>query len=70
MPAPGITKPEIAKDVETLNQSLAHHEQIKRFELIESDFTIEGGELTPTMKVRRRVVEQKYRAIIDGIYAE
>jgi long-chain acyl-CoA synthetase len=70
VPAPGVTKAEIAKDVETLNQSLAHHEQIKRFELIESDFTIEGGELTPTMKVRRRVVEQKYRAVIDGIYAE
>jgi long-chain acyl-CoA synthetase len=70
VPARGATRDEISKDVETLNQSLAHHEQIKRFELIESDFTIEGGELTPTMKVRRRVVEQKYRAIIDGIYAE
>jgi long-chain acyl-CoA synthetase len=70
VPAPGVTKSEITKDVEALNQSLAHHEQIKRFELIQADFTIEGGELTPTMKVRRRVVEQKYREIIDGIYAE
>ncbi len=70
VPTRGATKAEIAKDVETLNASLAHHEQIKRFELIEVDFSIEGGELTPTMKVRRRVVEQKYRALIDAIYAE
>jgi len=70
VPAKGATREEIAADVETLNRSLAHHEQIKRFELIDVDFSIEGGELTPTMKVRRRVVEQKYRAIIDAIYAE
>jgi long-chain acyl-CoA synthetase len=70
VPARGATKIDISKDVEELNRSLAHHEQIKAFELIETDFTIEGGELTPTMKVRRRVVEQKYREIIDGIYAE
>ena len=68
--ARGATKEEIAKDVSTLNEALAHHEQIKRFELLTADFTIEGGELTPTMKVRRRVVEQKYKALIDAIYAE
>jgi long-chain acyl-CoA synthetase len=70
VPARGATKAEIAVDVEALNRSLAPHEQIKRFELIESEFSIDGGELTPTLKVRRRVVEQKYRAIIDAIYAE
>jgi len=68
--AKGATKEEIAKDVSTLNEALAHHEQIKRFELLTVDFSIEGGELTPTMKVRRRVVEQKYKALIDAIYAE
>jgi long-chain acyl-CoA synthetase len=70
VPAKGATKEEIAKDVSTLNDALAHHEQIKRFEFIAVDFSIEGGELTPTMKVRRRVVEQKYKALIDSIYAE
>jgi long-chain acyl-CoA synthetase len=70
VPARGATKEEIAKDIQLLNESLAHHEQIKRFELIEKDFTIEGGELTPTMKVKRRVVEAKYKAVIDAIYAE
>jgi len=70
VPAKGVGRDEIAKDVAALNDSLAHHEQIKKFELVEKDFTIDGGELTPTMKVRRKVVEQKYKALIDAIYAE
>jgi len=70
VPARGATKEEIAKDIALLNESLAHHEQIKRFELLDADFTIEGGELTPTMKVRRRVVEAKYKTLIESIYAE
>jgi long-chain acyl-CoA synthetase len=70
VPAKGVTKEEIGKDVAALNASLAHHEQIKKFELVDKDFTIEGGELTPTMKIRRRVIEQKHQALIDGMYAE
>ena len=70
VPCKGATKEEIAQDVASLNESLAQHEQIKRFELIATEFSIEGGELTPTLKVRRRVVEQKYKSIIDAIYAE
>jgi long-subunit acyl-CoA synthetase (AMP-forming) len=38
--------------------------------LLARDFTIEGGELTPTLKVRRRVVEEHYRVAIDAAYAE
>ncbi|MBI3855525.1 MAG: long-chain fatty acid--CoA ligase [Planctomycetes bacterium] len=68
--AKGSSREEIAQEVAALNESLAHHEQIKKFELLENDFTIEGGELTPTMKVRRKVVEKKYKAQIDAIYAE
>jgi long-chain acyl-CoA synthetase len=70
VPTKGATKEEIARDVDALNAELAHHEQIKRFELVPTEFSIEGGELTPTLKVRRRVVEQKYKAVIDAIYAE
>jgi long-chain acyl-CoA synthetase len=70
VPTKGATKEEIAKDVATLNESLASHEQIKRFELVPTEFSIEGGELTPTLKVRRRVVEQKYQSVIDAMYAE
>jgi long-chain acyl-CoA synthetase len=70
VPAKGVTKEEIDQDVAALNESLAHHEQIKKFELVDKDFTIEGGELTPTMKIRRRVIEQKHQALIDRMYAE
>ncbi|RPH37221.1 MAG: long-chain fatty acid--CoA ligase, partial [Planctomycetota bacterium] len=70
VPAKGVARDEIAAEIAALNESLAHHEQIKKFELIESDFTIDGGELTPTMKVKRKVVEKKYKALIDSIYAE
>jgi long-chain acyl-CoA synthetase len=49
---------------------LAHYESVKRFALLSEDFTFEGGELTYTLKLKRRVIEQKYAAIIERIYAE
>jgi long-chain acyl-CoA synthetase len=51
-------------------QGLATFETPKKIALIEHDFTIEGGELTPTLKVRRRVVDTKYKAVIDALYEE
>jgi len=38
--------------------------------LLENEFTIEGGELTPTLKVKRRVIDEKFRDVIEKIYAE
>jgi long-chain acyl-CoA synthetase len=70
VPAKGVGRDDIAREIAALNETLAHHEQIKKFELLENDFTIDGGELTPTMKVRRKVVEKKYKGLIDSIYAE
>ena len=52
-----------------VNARLSRFETIKRFEVLGHDFTIEGGELTSTLKVRRKVVEQKYAAVIDALYA-
>ncbi len=69
VPAPGSTRDDVQKAVDAVNASLAHHEQLKKFALVEQDFTIEGGELTPTMKVKRRVVEKKYQSLIDSLYA-
>jgi long-chain acyl-CoA synthetase len=69
VPAPGVSREEVHQALERVNAGLAHHEQLKKFALVEQDFTIEGGELTPTLKVRRRVVEKKYQALIDEIYA-
>jgi long-chain acyl-CoA synthetase len=48
--------------------NLAQYENVKRFALLEHELTIESGELTPTLKVRRRVIEEKYRAVIDRLY--
>jgi long-chain acyl-CoA synthetase len=47
---------------------LAPHETVKRFRLIPRPFTQEAGEMTPTMKLRRRVIHEKYRGVIDDMY--
>ena len=51
-------------------QDLAQFEKIKRIALIDGEMTVESGELTPTLKVKRRVVDEKYRDVIDRLYAE
>ncbi|MBI2536290.1 MAG: long-chain fatty acid--CoA ligase, partial [Gemmatimonadetes bacterium] len=51
-------------------RDLASFEMPKKIVVIKDDFTIERGELTPTLKVKRAVVEKKYQALIDAAYAE
>lgn len=55
--------------VETLNARLNRWETIKKWILLDHDLTVESGELTPSMKVKRKVVEQNYRDDIDRLYA-
>jgi long-chain acyl-CoA synthetase len=47
---------------------LAKFESPKKLALLETEFTIEGGELTPSLKVKRRVINEKYKGVIDGLY--
>ncbi|MEU1666206.1 hypothetical protein ABZ547_21830 [Streptomyces sparsogenes] len=47
------------------NESLARVKQIKKFEVLPRDWTVEGGELTPTLKLRRKVIHAKYSDVID-----
>jgi len=54
--------------IANINTTLAQFERIKRFALVPREFTIERGELTPTLKVKRRVVEQTCRQLIEEIY--
>jgi len=56
--------------VDKANTELARYEQIKRFQVLPLDFTVEGGELTPTQKVKRKVVQTKYEAAVESLYRD
>ena len=56
--------------IDTLQQQLAHYEQVKRFTLLPHHLSMEKGELTNTLKIRRRVLNENYKAEIDAMYAE
>lgn len=56
--------------IQTLQQSLAYYEQIKRFVLLPHHFTMETGELTNTLKMRRPMINKKYKELIDRMYEE
>ena len=56
--------------VDALNRDLSQFERIKRIALLPTEFTIESGELTPTLKVKRKVVEEKWKNEIEELYVE
>jgi len=56
--------------IETLQQQLAHYEQVKRFTLLPHHFSMEHGELTNTLKIKRRVLNENYKAEIEKMYEE
>lgn len=58
------------RQVAQLTPDLAQYERVKKVALLENEFTIEGGELTPTLKVKRRVIDEKYRSVIDELYCD
>jgi long-chain acyl-CoA synthetase len=60
---------EIQKAVDEVNSHVGPVEQIKRYEILPRDLSQEGGELTPTLKVKRNVVRDKYAGVIDEVYA-
>jgi long-chain acyl-CoA synthetase len=57
------------RQIAGLTTDLAQYERVKKVGLLENELTIEGGELTPTLKVKRRVVDEKYHDLIDALYA-
>ena len=60
----------IERQIAELSKDLSRYEKVKKFALLENELTVEGGELTPTLKVKRRVVSEKYRDIIEKIYID
>jgi len=53
-----------------LNSTLASYETIKKFALLSSDFTVDNGMLTASMKMKRKLIEQTHKATLDGFYTE
>ncbi|MDX1501811.1 MAG: AMP-binding protein [Thermoanaerobaculia bacterium] len=58
----------VERQVDRVNATLARYETLKRVHLVGTDFTVDGGELTPTMKLKRRVIYRKYAAEIERLY--
>ena len=69
-----VTRPDVValyeEIVEALNRDLSQFERIKRIALLPAEFTVESGELTPTLKVKRKVVEQRWHDQIEALYHE
>jgi len=60
----------IEEEIKRLTGHLAQYETVKRFALLSEDFTFDGGTLTFTLKLKRRAVEEKYRKVIESLYAD
>ena len=60
----------INNKIKQINQELDHWENIRKFILINSQLSIEKGEITPSMKIKRKIIEQKYQQEIDNLYQE
>ena len=66
--APDEARGSVEKAVKTVNKQLASFEQVRKFKILERDFSIEQGELTPTMKVRRNRVLENHRGLVSEMY--
>ena len=58
------------KEVESYNKFFGDYEKVKRFELVNREWTIEEGEITPSLKIRRKIIAEHFSELIDGMYAE
>ena len=66
----GALRVGIQREIDRYNEGKPHHEQIRAFALLPRELTIEAGEITPTMKVKRKVIDERYKALIDRMYEE
>jgi long-chain acyl-CoA synthetase len=66
---PAEAQPSVAKTVKEVNKQLATFEQIRKFKILDREFSIEQGELTPTMKLRRARALENHKALVSELYA-
>jgi long-chain acyl-CoA synthetase len=59
----------VEKDIQELQRDLANYERVRKFTLLEKPLTLENGEITPTQKVRRKIVEERYADVIERMYS-
>jgi long-subunit acyl-CoA synthetase (AMP-forming) len=64
-----VFRAHVEKQVEAINASLARYETIKKFALLPKELSVETGELTPTLKLKRRVILERHKEAIEGLYA-
>ncbi|MNE38851.1 Long-chain-fatty-acid--CoA ligase FadD15 [compost metagenome] len=60
----------VQKEVDRINEGYGSWEKIKKFALLSQEFGIATGELTPTLKLKRKIILEKYKGVIDEFYAE
>jgi long-chain acyl-CoA synthetase len=60
----------VQKEIDVYNSRHPHHEQIRAFAMLPDTLTIENGTMTPTLKVKRRVIEQRYHDLIEALYRD
>ncbi|MFZ5553305.1 MAG: AMP-dependent synthetase/ligase [Bacteroidota bacterium] len=63
-------KVRIMEEIDQCNQAFGQWEQVKKIELLPAEFTVESGDLTPTLKLKRKVIMNKYAGVVNKIYAE
>jgi len=60
----------VSDEIEKLNQKFSNPEQIKKFSILPRDFSIDEGELTPTLKIRRKQINDNWSEVISSMYSE
>ena len=68
--ASSVVKKRIAEEVEVVNKTLGHYETIKRFELLDREFSIERNEMTPKLSLRRKIILDNYKEKLAKIYKD
>lgn len=63
-----VVKDRIREEVDVVNKTLAQFESIKKFELLPREFSIENGELTPKLSMKRKIILENFKDVVDRIY--
>jgi long-chain acyl-CoA synthetase len=58
----------VEQDISKIQKSLANYERIRKFTLLDHQFSLESGEVTPSLKLRRKTIEEKYHNLIEDMY--